>query len=186
VAVELDGMPWRTLPAEAVLAAGLSVGLELDRSRARTLARERRRVEARDLAARALRHRDLPAGMLEARLERRGVAPAERRAAVERLERVGVVDDGRYAHARAASVAARGRGDAAVRHDLEQRGLAPGLVDDAISALEPEAARAAALVDRLGGGVRAAQALSRRGFSADSVEAAVGALVAEEPWAELG
>src|SRR5436189_1674 len=35
VAVDLDGGPWRTLPAEPVVRAGLAVGLELDRERAR-------------------------------------------------------------------------------------------------------------------------------------------------------
>jgi SOS response regulatory protein OraA/RecX len=182
LAVELDGAPWRVLPAEAVLAAGLAPGVALDRARARTLARDRRRVEARALALRALRHRDLPAGLLEERLERRGVAPAERRATVERLERAGAVDDRRYAHARAAALAARGRGDAAIRHDLEQRGLAAELVEEAIGRLEPEAARAAALADRLGGGIQAARGLARRGFSEESVESSV----ADEPWAELG
>ena len=32
----LDGESWRTLPAEVVLRAGLDVGVELDRERART------------------------------------------------------------------------------------------------------------------------------------------------------
>ena len=50
IRVELDGVPWRLLPEEAVVRAGLSVGLELDRSRLVTLARERRR--ARSLARR--------------------------------------------------------------------------------------------------------------------------------------
>jgi regulatory protein len=185
VAVDLDGAPWRVLPAEAVVAAGLSPGLDLGRARARTLARELRRIRAREVASRALRHRDLPAGMLEERLGRRGVAPAERRATVERLERVGVVDDGRFARSRAAAVAGRGRGDAAIRYDLEQHGIEPALIEDALAQLVPEPERAALLVERLGGGLRAARGLARRGFAEESVEAALGAVIADTPSAEL-
>ena len=39
VDVELDGAPWRTLPADAVVRSGLLVGRALDRPTARTLAR---------------------------------------------------------------------------------------------------------------------------------------------------
>jgi SOS response regulatory protein OraA/RecX len=123
--------------------------------------------------------------MLEERLGRRGIAPAERRATVERLERVGVVDDRRFARSRAAAVAGRGRGDAAVRYDLEQHGIDPELIDDALAELAPESERAADLAVRLGGGVRAAQGLSRRGFAEEAVEAALGAEIADTPSAEL-
>src|SRR5918911_318192 len=85
VAVALDGAPWRTLPLEVVLRAGLRVGDDLDRPRARTLRRELRRHEALAASAGALRHRDLSARRLEQRLERRAVPPAERARAVETL-----------------------------------------------------------------------------------------------------
>ena len=50
----LDGESWRTLPAEVVLRAGLDVGVELDRERARRLRRELKRHDAMSSAARAL------------------------------------------------------------------------------------------------------------------------------------
>ena len=46
VAVELDGAPWRVLPTDAVVRAGLTVGRPLDRATARELAREVRRAKA--------------------------------------------------------------------------------------------------------------------------------------------
>ena len=46
VAVELDGARWRTVPAEVVVRVRLGVGEELDRPRARELARELRRARA--------------------------------------------------------------------------------------------------------------------------------------------
>jgi regulatory protein len=180
VAVEVDGTPWRTAPVEAVVRAGLAPGLELDRERARRFRRELRRAEATAAAARTLARRDLPARELERRLERRGVAPAERRDTVERLERAGAVDDARFARSRAAALAERGWSDAAIRHDLESRGVAVEVSDAAVDELEPEAARAQGLAERLGGGVKAARTLARRGFGEDAVESALGGLVAEQ------
>lgn len=148
--------------------------------------RELRRIEARDAAAAALSRRDLPRGLLEERLEAKGIAASERSAALDRLERSGVVDDARFARSRAAALAARGRGDAAIRFDLEAKGVAEELVDDALHDLEPEAVRAASLAQRLGGGMRAARGLERRGFGEDAVESALRAGVAESTSAELG
>src|ERR687892_2390089 len=104
VRVELDGEPWRTLPAEAVVRAGLAVGCVLDRPTVRTLRRELRRAEALTRAGRALRSRDLPERALDARLERAGFAEHEREATLGTLTRAGLVDDARYAHARAAAL----------------------------------------------------------------------------------
>ena len=54
VAVELDGRPWRVLPADAVVRAGLAIGRPLDRHTARELAREIRRARALAQATRTL------------------------------------------------------------------------------------------------------------------------------------
>ncbi len=170
VTVELDGSAWRTLPLEAVVRAGLAEGCELHRERARALARERRRAEALDAAARALRVRDRSERELDDRLAARGVAPAHRRDVVGVLRRAGVLDDGRFAETRAAALAERGYGDAAIRHDLEQRGLDATAVAEAIGGLIPEEERVAALEDRFGGGLRAARALARRGFGDEALE----------------
>ena len=180
VRVELDGGPWRTLPAEAVVRAGLAVGCVLDRPRARTLRRELRRAEALARAARALRSRDLPGRALDARLERAGFAEHERDAALGTLTRAGLVDDARYARARAETLAERGRGDAAIAWELERHGIASELVDAALAELAPEADRAHALAERLGRGPSTARLLARRGFGADAVEAALGGTFAPE------
>src|SRR5947208_777046 len=154
--------------------AGLRVGGELDRPCARTIRRELRRHEALAVSTRALRHRDLSARGLERRLERRDVAPAERAETVETLKRAGVLDDRRFARSRAAALAGRGYGDAAIRFDLERHGVGRDLVEAAVSELEPELARAAPVAASAGGGVRAARVLARRGFGADAIEATVG------------
>ena len=98
--------------------------------------------DALEEAFRALRSRDRSAAELETRLERRGVGEAEREQALETLERIGYVDDERFARSRAEQLAARGSGDALIRHDLEARGIAPEHVETALASLEPERERA--------------------------------------------
>ena len=180
IAVELDGARWRTLPVEVVARVGLAAGEELDRPRLRQLARELRRVRALDSALRVVARRDVSSQRLRERLERRHVPPAERDEALGVLERAGFVDDERYARRRAASLAERGHGDAAIRWRLEAEGVPPDLVDDAVCRLEPEAARARRVVEARGTGLRTARELARRGFGEDAVEAAFGQRVADE------
>jgi SOS response regulatory protein OraA/RecX len=173
VAVELDGAPWRTIPLEVGLRAGVATGVELDRPRLRLLRRELRRSEAVARAARALRARDRTAQELDGRLARTGVRRPEREQAIATLERAGLVDDARVAAARAAALAERGRGDAAIRWELEQRGLAGELVEQALATLPPERERAERVLASARAGPRAAALLARRGFAAETIEAVV-------------
>lgn len=172
VAVELDDARWRTLPAEAVVRAGLAVGSELSRPQAAVLARERRRAVAVGAAGAALARRDLTRAELAGKLERKGVAPVERERTLETVARAGLQDDGRAAHARAARMAERGYGDDAIRADLEQRGVESELREQVVAALPAERERADGIVAKLGHGVRTAQTLARRGFAEEIVVAA--------------
>jgi SOS response regulatory protein OraA/RecX len=135
-----------------------------------------REVDAFDVAVRALRAHDRTAAELEERLERKGVPAAERQEALERLGRLGYLDDERVARARAEQLAARGSGDALVRADLERRGIAPEAIESALSGLEPERERADRIVAERGRTAKTARYLAARGFGED----AVAALVARE------
>ena len=128
-----------------------------------------------DLAIRALRFRDRTAAELEARLEQRGVGEAEREQALETLERIGYVDDERFARMRAEQLADRGSGDALIRHDLEQRGVAAAVIELAIGALEVEGERAARIAERRGRSVKTARYLASRGFGEEALEGIVAA-----------
>ena len=134
------------------------------------------RDDAVELALRALRHRDRSSAELAMRLEERGVEAAEREQALATLERIGYVDDERFARSRAEQLAARGSGDALIRHDLQGRGIAAEHVETALEALEPERERAARLADQRGRSVKTARYLASRGFGADALEG----LVAQE------
>jgi regulatory protein len=131
------------------------------------------RPDAVQTALRALRSRDRTAAELDARLRERGVTEHDRHDALEALARAGYVDDERFAHGRAAALAARGSGDALIRDDLERRGLAAELVEAALAGLEPERLRAEAVVSRRGNGPKTGRYLAARGFAGDVVAAAV-------------
>ena len=180
VKVELDGAPWRTVPVEALLAAGLHIGLELDRQRLRLLRRELRSREALAKAARLLARRDLSERGLRDELALRRVPPSARHETISRLVEAGAVDDERLARRRAEILAARGSGDALIRADLEARGVEPELVEAAVEGLAPESARAGKIVSARGSGPQTARLLARRGFAEDAVETALARFVAED------
>jgi SOS response regulatory protein OraA/RecX len=174
VAVELDGSPWRVLPADVVVRAGLLEGRSLDRAALRLLRRELRRAEALQLATRALRSRDLSRRRLAERLERAAVPPAAAAESLGTLARAGLVDDTRVARTRALALADRGYGDEAIRHKLGEEGLEPEPVEEAVAGLGPELERALRLIGRRGTGPRTARYLAARGFGEEAVEAALG------------
>jgi SOS response regulatory protein OraA/RecX len=181
VAVELDGSPWRTFPADVVVRAGISHGRALDRPALRQLRRELRRAEALAVAGRALRARDLSARELALRLEQRAVSPSAAEESLAVLGAAGLVDDARLAANRAESLAGRGYGDAAIRHDLERRGVGADLVEAALAALEPEAERAGRIVARRGTGAGTARYLAGKGFGEEVLEQAAGSDFGHHP-----
>jgi regulatory protein len=134
-----------------------------------------------DLAARALRHHDRSRSQIDDRLARAGVADDRRAEALEALERVGYVNDARFAEGRATSLADRGFGDEAIRELLGADGVPPEAVDDAVAGLAPEAERAAGIVASLGASPKTAARLARKGFGEEAVEAAAGGFAAEGP-----
>jgi SOS response regulatory protein OraA/RecX len=180
VAVEVDGEPWRTLPVDAAVRAELRVGVELDRPRLRLVRRELRRAEALAWAVRALRRRDYSVQLLDRRLEQAGLRRDERRAALDTLERAGLLDDERFALARAEGLAERGYGDQAIRWLLERDGVDPDLAGRAVDSLPPERERATAVAARRGPGGATAAFLARRGFAEDTVESALGGAGGDE------
>jgi SOS response regulatory protein OraA/RecX len=132
-----------------------------------------------EIAARALQHRDRSRREVEERLARAGIDEGRRADALETLERVGYVDDGRFADTRAGALADRGYGDDWIRHDLiSGHGVAPERAAEAIGRLVPEAERAAALVERLGRTPKTGAHLARKGFGEDALESALGIDVA--------
>jgi SOS response regulatory protein OraA/RecX len=171
VAIELDGAPWRVVPTDAVVRAGLRVGFALDEQQ---LDRELERTAALARAARALRHSERSRASVANRLAAAGVGAEVTGEVLRTLERAGLVDDRRFASVRAAHLAAKGWGDEAIRADLEREGVTAELAGEALAALEPERERAQALAGRRGADARTARWLAGRGFDPASIEDAVG------------
>ena len=176
VAIELDERPWRVVPASAVVDAGLTVGSPVERAQARVLARALRQDRAERVTVRALARRDRSRSELEDRLVRAGVREADRRTTLDRAARVGLVDDGRFARARARSLAERGAGDALILEDLARHGVDDGAARAAVSELDPEDARAARIVEERGPTARTLRFLASRGFAEESVDGLVAEL----------
>jgi regulatory protein len=133
------------------------------------------RPDAVETALRALRFRDRSTAELAARLEQQGFDSTEQEQALATLERIGYVDDARFARARAEQLAERGSGDALIRDDLERRGLTADVVELALGALEPERERAGRIAERRGRTVKTARYLVSRGFGEDALEVLVAA-----------
>ncbi len=134
-----------------------------------------------DVAVGALRAHDRSRSDVEARLARAGVAPDEVRETVAALERLGYLDDQRFACARAEELAERGYGDEWIRRDLHGHGVERETAAAAVEALTSEPERAARLVSGSGGAPdrRLAARLQRKGFSADAIESAVAGAFAD-------
>ena len=141
---------------------------------------EPRTPDALECALRALRHRDRSIHELWQRLEERGFSESERDHAIETLIRTELLDDRRFADARAVSLAGRGAGDALIRHALGQAGVAPELVEEALQAVPPEAERARLIVSRRGSGSGTARYLTGKGFSEEVVAGVVAGGADEE------
>lgn len=133
-----------------------------------------------ELAAQALQHRDRSRREIDERLAKAGIDEDARAGALESLERVGYVDDARFAAGRAAALAGRGYGDEWIRHDLAGHGIGSEEVAAALAGLEPEAERAAGLAARLGRSPKTAARLAGKGFGEDAVAGAVGIDVAAD------
>jgi regulatory protein len=170
VAVELDGRSWRVLPTDAVVRAGLAVGRRLDRPTARELGREVRRAKAIAAATRSLAASDRSQRALEQRLARAGHSAAAREAALEALDRAGLVDDARIAQSRADLLARRGYGDAAIRADLRRRQLGSEATADAVASLAPELERLRLRLEGQSVTPALLRRLAGRGFSRDTLD----------------
>ena len=133
------------------------------------------RTEALAVATRALARREHSQRSLRERLLRAGVSVGDAEAVVAELQQTGLVDDARFAEERARVLAGKGKGDAAIRFDLERAGVGADELEAALDTLDPERERAAALVARRGASPATARLLAGRGFDEEVVAALVAA-----------
>ncbi len=140
-----------------------------------------------EIATAALARREHTRAELARKLRARQITPDEVARTLERLARLGFVDDRRVAYNHAAYRAEEGRrGRLRVRRELLARGIPESLVDEALSETFPpedESDRLERLIDRITAGrgvpagererVRLARRLLRAGFPAGMVRARI-------------
>ena len=169
--IELDGAPWRTVPTVVVAEVGLAVDCKLTRPLARRLRTSLRRHAAVAHAEQLLGHSERSAANLATALEARGVGRGERETLVNELQRSGLLSDTRTALRRAATLAERGWGNAAIKQRLDAAGFQPQTQAEAIEPLDDELERArSALARKTRTPAQAARFLSQRGFDPDVCE----------------
>ena len=122
------------------------------------------------MTSRALARRDRSRAHLRARLRERRAPPLVESEVLAALESAGLVDDRRLARRRAAALAARGWGDAAIAARLEREGLDDAEARAALEELPPEVERARTVAAGVAEPRRAASLLARRGFSFETIE----------------
>jgi len=136
--------------------------------------------EALAAATRALARRDYSERGLRDRLRRAGADETELDQVVTELRSVGLLDDERFAGRRAKALAERGKGNRAIRFDLQRQGIGSELADAAVAELEPERERAERIVSRRGTGPKTARLLAGRGFDRDAVDLAAAETIAPD------
>ncbi len=184
VELQLDQGERIRIHQRRVAAQGLRVGSGLTEAQLAALGRDAEVDRCEQRALRLLTVRARSAAELGDRLRGWGLDRAEAGSVVDRLERLGLVDDVALAQRTAARLDDRGHGHLRVARDLDRLSVAAGLRepavhDHAVSDLE----RARRVAEQRFGPPpydaevkrRAAGLLARRGFDEETVMEAVGA-----------
>jgi regulatory protein len=194
VNVHVDGMVRLELSAELVLAEPLRVGDEVDEARLAELDAKDQPWKARDAALSLLSYRARTAVELKRRLKRKGFDDDVAASTVERLDRLGVVDDAAFAESFVRDrVRLKPRGPRRLAGELRAKGVDEDTARAAIAevmereeATELDLAHAAAARWKPRAGEDPARArirlqgfLARRGFGDDAVRAVVGEKLGE-------
>lgn len=134
--LEIGGVPAGPVSVESIAELGLRPGVTLDAAGLERALAATRRVACFDHAVDALARRARSRRELERWLGQRGHAPDAVEAATERLAALGLLDDRAFATG-FAQTRAKGRGFGARRiaAELARRGVARGVVDEALAAL---------------------------------------------------
>jgi len=121
--VLVNGRPAWTVPADVIASLGLVVGTSLRSELIERLDHEAEVEGAFRAALRSLERRAHAERELTIKLERKGHTRLAIAPAIDRLRRLGLLDDLAFARAFIASKSERGRGPIRLRHDLSALGV---------------------------------------------------------------
>lgn len=190
--VLVGGRPAWTVPADVARDLALAVGQRVPSGAVERLDRAAEEEGALRAGLRLLERRPHGRLELERKLGHRGHAAAAVTAALSRLDRLGLLDDAAFAESYVAGRAARGRGPARLRRDLESLGVSSSVIAGALRSLtredvpdpwartlEQAARRAAAMegLPRLTRHRRLHAFFARRGFTGPEAHEAIDRLL---------
>jgi regulatory protein len=145
VRVEIDGSRFGAIPRDLATAEGLAVGRVVDPGLQERLAGAADAEAAYRTVLRALEIRSYARGDLARRMVRKGHQRQAVEAALERVARLGLLDDAAFAQTYVQTRSARGRGPARLVRDLLSMGLERSLIDRAVAAQWSEESDKAAM-----------------------------------------
>lgn len=192
VRVVVGGQPAWTVPADEVARLALVEGGRMPPGAVEVLDAAADEEGALRAALRMLERRSHGRRELGRKLERKGHADGPVERALDRLDRLGLLDDRAFAEGYVAARAGRGSGPARLRRDLGALGVAPDVADGAIATLRRDGgpdpwqrtlAQATRRADAIRALPRVAQVrrltafLARRGFVGEEARAAIERLV---------
>jgi len=146
IKVVVDGAVVLSLPAEAIVTEQLAIGTELSDTLLERLTRTGECHAAYQTALRLLARRGFARRDLGRRLQLKGHQPPAVEAALDRAERIGLLDEERYARNFVQTRTARGRGPARIRRELLQQGVADRVIESVMAEELPEGADQEAVV----------------------------------------
>ena len=133
VIVEIDGTRLASLPVEMIVELGLAAGEELAPGRYETLLAASRVEAARRVALRMLAVRAHGVTDLFRKLRDRNHEPQAAKAALDRLEAAGLLNDAEFARHFARMRASKGHGPSRLVHDLLARGVERSVAERAVA-----------------------------------------------------
>lgn len=195
VSVHVDGRAAATLHVRSVSELGLTVGQSCDAALLARLQQAAGVDKAVQQSLRRLSSRMLSRGQLDRKLRELGHDEAARAGAIERLERVGLLDDRAYAEALVRQLKRRRpAGPRLLRQKLYEKQIDPKLIDAVLAAERDAGGDAAAALElartrlrqlgRLDPPARKRRVyalLARRGFEADAIDDALSRLNFSDP-----
>lgn len=134
----VDGRPAWTVPADMVASLGIVPGQVLPSGATQALDAAADVEAAFRAGLRGLEQRAHGTAELGRKLDRRGHPPEAVAGALERLTRLGLLDDAAFARGYVEARARRGRGPLRIKHDLARLGVAAEIVTAAMAALQAD------------------------------------------------
>ncbi|MFO0658836.1 MAG: regulatory protein RecX [Polyangiaceae bacterium] len=191
--IEIDGSSVGLLSVDSISRLGLREGIEIDDTKLASIVHEVAVVKAFDRAILMLTARSRARRELAMALRRTGEPSEAIEPALERLDRLGYLDDAAFARAYVRSkVATAGAGKGKIRGDLLRKGVSKPIADaaieevfdeqevveeDVVIALAQKRLKSLSGLDRETQRRRLYGFLARRGFGADDVMRAVRAVI---------